>query len=190
MLITIGPRPRIWKLRRNRAAVPRGRRIAGAAIVHEGEPLAFRILESERQAAVALDDLAVRDLGFVEALHPPLQGGFTVHAQARTDDAARAAALAWHGPVEERQVGSGTALRVGIEQVVGAHVVLVDGAFDQPHAERLRVEAVILLDRRRDRGEVMNAGEFHGAPRRSASGIIHQPASRCLSGVPRTSIIH
>ncbi len=190
MLMTMGPRPRIWNVLRNRAAVPRCRRIAGAAIVDEGQPLAFRILESECQAAVALEDLAVRDLGFFEALHPPLQGGFTVHTKACTDDAARAAALAWHGPVEKCQVGSGATLGVGIEQMVGAHVVLIDGAFDQPHAERLRVEAVILLNRRRNRGEVMNTGEFHGAPRRSASGIIHQPASRCLSGVPRTSIIH
>ena len=127
-LMTIGPRPRIWMLLRHRAAVPGCRRIAGAAVVDEREPLALGILESQGQPAVALEDLAVRDLGFVEALRPPFQRGFTVHAQAGADDAARAAALARHGPVEKGQVGAGAALRVGIEQVVRAHVVLIDAS--------------------------------------------------------------
>ena len=146
MLMTIGPRPRIWMFVRHRAAIPRARRIAGPAIVHQREPLTFRILESQGQPAVALEDVAVRNAGFIEALDPPLQRGFTLHPQTRPNDAARAATLAWHRPVEEREVGAGTPLGIGIEQVVRAHVVLVDAAFDEPHTERLRIEAVIFFD--------------------------------------------
>src|SRR3954466_11633907 len=63
-----------------------------------------------------------------------------------------------------RAVGarSGTLRRVGVEQVVGAHVVLVHGLLDQPHPERAGVEGVVFRGLRRDGGEVMDAGEVHG----------------------------
>ena len=77
------------------------------------------------------------------------------------DDAAGAVAFARHRPVEEREIGSGAALGVGIEQMISAYIVLVDRTLDQTHAERLGVEAMILFDRRRNRGEVMNTGQFH-----------------------------
>ena len=154
------------ELGRHRTAIPRRRRVAGTAVVDEREALALGILELKRQPAVALDDLTVRHLVFVEALQPPCQRRFTVHAEAGPDDAASPAALARCGPVEKGEVRARTAFGVGIEQVIGAHVVLVHRALDQPHAERPGVEAVVLLDRGGDRGEVMDARELHGrAPR-------------------------
>ena len=106
----------------------------------------------------------MRDTFFIETLHPPLQRGFPVHAQARTDDAARAAALTGHGPIKECQICARAAFRIRVKQVVGAHVVLIDGALDQAHAESLCVKTMILPYRCRDRCEVMNASEFHDPP--------------------------
>jgi hypothetical protein len=128
------------------AAIPRRRRITGTAVVHQCEPLALGILESQRQAAVSLEDAPVRDLGCIEALDPPLQGGLTLHPQTRPNDAARASSLVRHRPIEEREVGTGTSLRIGVEQVVSTHVVLINTPFDQAHTECPRVEAVILFD--------------------------------------------
>jgi hypothetical protein len=142
-------------------AIPRDRRITGSAIIHQCEPLTLGVFEPQSEAAVPLEDVAVRDLGFIEALNPPLHSGFTRHAQTRPNDGARAATLAWHRPVEERQISAWTPDGIGIEQVVRAHVALVDAAFDQPHAERLRVEAMILLDGGGYRGQMMNAREVH-----------------------------
>lgn len=75
--------------------------------------------------------------------------------------AARSAAFLRHRPVEERQTGAGSALRVAIEQVVSTHVVLIYGALHQPHTEGLGVEVMVLPDRRRDSGQVMDAGKLH-----------------------------
>ena len=52
--------------------------------------------------------------------------------------------------------------RVGIEQVIGADVVLVDGLLHQPHAERAGVEAHVARRIGGDRGQMMDAGELHG----------------------------
>ena len=51
------PEPADLMLRRHRAFLPR-MRFALAAVVDERQPLAFRILEIEREAAVALPDFA------------------------------------------------------------------------------------------------------------------------------------
>ena len=81
-------------------------------------------------------------------MHPPLQRGFAVHAQAGADDASRSAAFRRHRPIEERQVAARSAFRVGVEQMIRAHIVLIDGASHQSHAERLSIETVIVFDRR------------------------------------------
>ena len=49
---------------RHRASLPWRRRITSAAVVDQREPLTFRIFEEHGQAAVSLDDLAVRDPEF------------------------------------------------------------------------------------------------------------------------------
>ena len=73
----------------------------------------------------------------------------------------RAAPLRRHRPVEEREIGAGAALRVGVEQVIRAHVVLIDRALHETHAERLRVEEMVVANLRRDRGQMMNAEKIH-----------------------------
>jgi hypothetical protein len=47
------------------------------------------------------------------------------------------------GELEERDVGAGAALLVGVEQVVDRRLVLVDRLLDQPQAQHPRVEVDI-----------------------------------------------
>ena len=129
------------------AAIPRRRRVARPAIVDERQALPLGVLEAQREAAVPLENPAVRHTMLIEALQPPFQAVLAVDAQARARDAARAAAFRLDRPIEERQVRPRRALRIGIEQVVGADVVLIDRALDKPHAENLGVEASVLANR-------------------------------------------
>jgi hypothetical protein len=76
-----------------------------------------------------------------------------------------AALLARCRPVEKREVGSGARQRVGVEQVVGRSVVLIDGLFHHPHADGAGVEAFVSGRIGGDRRQVMDAGELHGSPR-------------------------
>ena len=143
-------------LRRHRAAVPRVR-LAGAPIVDEREPLALRILEVERQPAVALRDLAGAHAELAQPRLPVVERVGAGHAQRRARDRARPARLRGHRPVEEGEVGSGRPLRVGVEQVIGTHVVLVDGALDEPHAQRPGIEVMVVPDLRRDRRQMVDS---------------------------------
>ena len=54
------------------------------------------------------------------------------------------------------------AFRVGVEEVVGARIVLVDAPLDEPHAEHAGVEVEVLLRRSGDRGDVMQPVDTHG----------------------------
>ena len=51
----------------------------------------------------------------------------------------------------------GMSFRVGIEEVVGARVVLVDALLDQAHAEHAAVEVEVLLRRPGDGGDVVQS---------------------------------
>ena len=143
---------------------PRRRRIARPVVVHEGEALSLGVLEVERQPPVALRDRAVRHPLLGEAPLPPGERVGAGDAEVRPRDAARAAPFAGHLPVEEGHVGAGRPHGVGVEEVVRADVVLIDAPLHEPHPEDARVEAVVVADRRRDGGEMMDAGELHGRP--------------------------
>jgi hypothetical protein len=152
---------------RNRALVP-GVRLPGAAIVEQAEALALRILEVEGESAAALAHSAVGNLGLVEPAAPPLQGRLTGHSQCRAHDRMAAAALAADRPVEESEARAGGGEPIGIEEVIGGDVVLVDRLLDQAHPEHISVEGEVARRVGRDRGEVVDAGELHGScsPRR------------------------
>jgi hypothetical protein len=92
---------------------------------------------------------------------PPFQAGGAVHAQTGAGDALPAALLTRGvGPVEEGQIAAGAGQPVGIEEMIGADVVLVDGALDQAHAQGVGVEAQILFGQGGDRGEVVQSGKL------------------------------
>ena len=78
-------------------------------------------------------------------------------------DRMRAAPLRRRRPVEEGDVGAGRREAVGVEQMIGADVVLVDGLLDQPHAEHALVEAAVAGRVGRNRGQMMDAFELHVA---------------------------
>ena len=61
------------------------------------------------------------------------------------------------GPREKCQVAAGMPFRVGIEEMVGSGIVLVDAPLDETHSEHAGVEIQVLLRRPRDRRDVMQS---------------------------------
>ena len=153
---TIGPRPRIWCSAGTGSAVP-WRRCASAAIVDQHQALPLAVLERQRQPAVDLDDIAGRGAGLFEAIAPVAEGFFTGDAQAGARDRIGAALLPGGREIEEGEIGAGIGFAVGVEQVIGGDVVLVDGLLHQPHAQQAGVEGQIVPRLRRDRGQMMNS---------------------------------
>ena len=137
-------------------------RLAGAAVVDRGEALALGVLEVERHAAVALDDAAVLHALLVEALLPT---SAALPRRRRAEPCGRCcgcrAARGATGQSKKVMSVPGVACAVGVEQVVGAHVVLVHGLLHQPHAERAGVEVVVAPGVGGDGGEMVDAGELH-----------------------------
>ena len=124
--------------------VPRCREIPLALIVDQREALSFRVFEGESQSSVMLEDLAVAHPCLGKMARPPFQRLQAVHAQARPNNAARTSALSGSTPPEEREVCARAAFRIRVEKMISAYVVLIHRPLDQPHAERLGVEAVVL----------------------------------------------
>ena len=74
------------------------------------------------------------------------------------------------------------AFGVGVEEVIGAGVVLVDAFLDQAHPEDAAVEVEILLRRAGDRGDVVEPVDAAHLPILSASG---GAANDQFCGAPR-----
>src|SRR5918997_484270 len=64
-------------------------------------------------------------------------------------------------PVEEGDLGPGTAQLVPVEQVVGRDIVLVDRLLDQPQPQDPRVERDVLRRLRGYRRKVMQTAKLH-----------------------------
>jgi len=125
--------------RRHRAFLPRRGR-PGAAVIHQHQALSFLILERQRQPPIDLRDLAGMAAGLLQPVAPVAEAGLAGDAQSGARDAVGAAPLGGGRKIEEGEVGAGIGLAVGVEQMVGADVVLVDGLLDQPHAEQSGIE--------------------------------------------------
>jgi hypothetical protein len=65
------------------------------------------------------------------------------------------------GVLEERDVGAGIPLLVGVEKVIDGRVVLVDGLLHEPQAECARVEVDVRRRVAADGRHVMHAVEPH-----------------------------
>ena len=63
--------------------------------------------------------------------------------------------------IEKGDVAAGRGHAVGIEQVIGGNVVLVDGLLDQAQAEQLGVEFHIAGRVGGHGGEMVDAGKLH-----------------------------
>jgi hypothetical protein len=98
-----------------------------------------------------------------EALLPEIQRRFRADARHdRVDHSGARTARCGAGVLEERQLRSGAALLVGVEQVVDGGIVLVDRLGGQPQAHDARVEVEIALCVTGDRRDVVDAFESHG----------------------------
>src|SRR5690606_6768065 len=106
------------------AAVP-GMRFAGAAVVEQPETLAFGILEIETRSPVLLCDLACYQVRIPQPCRPPVEACRPCDPQASAADRMRPTPLGPGGPVEEREIGARSRQPVGIEEMIGAGIVLV-----------------------------------------------------------------
>ena len=117
----------------------------------------MRIHERQDSFAEARGDWI--DLGavFLEPLSPELEA-FRRHFEPDFDRQAMPGARRRHlRPREKRQIGAWMAFLIGVEEVIGAGVVLVDALLDQPHAEHAAVEVEVLLRGPGDGGDVMKS---------------------------------
>lgn len=127
----------------------------------ETKPLPLATLEVERRTAVSNRDYRVRDADLIEPLLPPCQACFTGDAKPRMHDAAPASPLARHRPVEKRDVRAWRCGTVGVKQMLGRNVVLVDRLFHEAQAKHARIEGVVARHVGGDSGEVLESGELH-----------------------------
>jgi hypothetical protein len=51
---------------------------------------------------------------------------------------------------------------IGVKQVIGANIVLVDAPFNQAHTQNLGVKAVIFTHVCGNGGQMVNSSEIHG----------------------------
>ncbi len=147
-------------LRRHRALLPR-RGWPRAAVIDQHQPLALTILERQRQTAVDLDDLTGMAARFLEAVPPVTKAFFAGDAQSGAGNAVGAAPLRCCREIEECKVGAGIGVSVGVEQMIGADVVLIDGLLHQPHAEQAGIERQVLPRFRGNRCQMVNPGQLH-----------------------------
>ncbi len=136
----------------------------------EREP--FRIGEDER-AVAALAAHAL--LPEVERLLAPDAEDDAVH------HAVPGAAADRPGVLEERDVGAGRAELVGVEEVVDARVVLVDGLLDETQSERPGVVVEVLGRVARDARDVVDPVEPHTAILPPSCGLSQSQTERSES---------
>src|SRR5688500_17737070 len=74
--------------------------------------------------------------------------------------------------------------------MVRAHVVLIHRALDQAHAHRLRVEAVVLTDLRRDGGEMVDAGELQHVAHACSLSPCRSPRKSPAEGSSSRGTLH
>ncbi len=132
-----------------------------ASVGGQAQALPLGILEIQRGAAVHLADRGRLDASLAQARGPVVKA-CRVDPEPGAADRPRAAPFAARGPVEEGKVGPGAARAIGVEQVIGRGVVLIDGLLDAPHPHDLAIEAVGAAGVGRDGGQVVDTGKVHG----------------------------
>ena len=125
------------------------------------QPLAFAVFERQRQPAVDFGDLAGVAARLLQTVPPVAEAFFAGDAQSGARNAVAAAPLRCCRKIEECEVGAGIGVSVGVEQMIGADVVLIDGLLDQPHAEQAGIKRQILPRFRGNRGQMVNPRQLH-----------------------------
>lgn len=89
---------------------------------------------------------AVRHAQAIEALQPVIKGRIGWHTERTLMNFIRpVAAFLIAGHIEEGHVCAGSALVIGKKQVVRADVILVDGLFDESHAQYVGEKVINFL---------------------------------------------
>ena len=157
---TIGPRPRIWCS-------------AGTGLFSHGDadPAPPSSTSTRRWPSPSSNgsvsrpstsiDVAGHAAGLLQPVAPKAKAFLAGDAQAGARNAVGAAPLGRGRKIEEGEIGAGIGLAVGVEQMIGADVVLVDGLLDQPHAEQAGVKRQIFARFGGNRGQMMNSGQLH-----------------------------
>jgi hypothetical protein len=138
-----------------RAAVPR------TAVVDQHKALPLAILERQGQPAVDLDHLAGHAARLLQAIPPEPQRLFAGDAQAGARDRVGSTPFGGGRKIEEGEVRARVGFAVGVEQMVGRDVVLIDRLLDQPHAEQAGVKGEVLARLGGNRGQVVNSRQLH-----------------------------
>src|SRR6266568_2201978 len=112
--------------------------------------------------------------GLLQPVPPKPKTVLAGDAQSRARNAVAAAPLGRRRKVEEGEVGAGIGAPVGVEQMIGADVVLVNGLLDQPHAEQAGVKGEILARLGGNRGQMVNPRQLHAW----SSRVIASPLKR------------
>src|SRR5262245_59252708 len=134
-------------LRCNGAVFPGCKRTPGIRLFNEHQSKAMRIHHGKRALAEAcflgVDLHAVLFKPFAPVRQAP---GWNLQANFDREPVplSRRSEMC---PGKEGQIRSGPPFGIGIEQVVGSRIVLIDALLDQPHAEQTRIEIEILLGR-------------------------------------------
>ncbi len=118
-------------------------RCAYAAIIGQAQPLAFRVLKIENCATGNLKYVASFDALSFEVIAPPIEAFNPTHAQSCPRNTVCAAPFTMDGPIEKGNVSPRRCQPIGIEQMICAGVILIDGFLDKSKPERVGIEATI-----------------------------------------------
>ena len=99
--------------------------------------------------------------------------------QSGSRDAVGAALLGRGRKIEERQIGPRIGFAVGVEQVVCANVILIDGLLHQTHAQQAGVERQIFARFGRNRRQMMDSRQLHCSLLR----VIESPLKTGIAGL-------
>jgi hypothetical protein len=169
---------------RHGARVPGGER-EGVRSLDQGKAQAVGIGEGQGALAEARGDRLDADAGGAQAALPGVEGPERHRQVGLLDHADTRGAGLGVGPGEEGQVGSGVALAVRVEQVVGGGVVLVDALLDEPESHDALVEAQVLDGVAGDGGDVVQANGGAGVHARTSSGVAGRAVPRRLASSAR-----
>ncbi|KPK05443.1 MAG: hypothetical protein AMJ56_15835, partial [Anaerolineae bacterium SG8_19] len=98
----------------------------------------------------------------IKTLDPVIQSRPTIHPESGGGNAIRSSKIKPNvGPVKKGHIGAGTADFVGVKEVIGADIILVDRFFDQSQTEEIRIKIGILADSGRNGRDVMDTVKLH-----------------------------
>ena len=135
---------------RHRAARPENACTA-PLVIQQREALAFRILKIDCRAVVAQDNARMGNLVLLKPIDPPAKRIDTRDTQGSANNRPGSSTGLCNRPFKECDITARCRLAVGVKEMVGGGIILIDGFLDKPHAQNLGVKAKISRSICRDR---------------------------------------